>query len=147
MISITGVPGTGKTSVCKELNTMGYRCDSLDALCAECIESGEADIQCMDRITAGVTTTVESHYSHLLHCEYVVILEADEMDLKRRMEDRGYPDSKIEENLDVQRSGTIYYEALERIPAGRIFRINTSGLTTGEIAIRIIEIFGMAMKK
>ncbi|WP_162509171.1 adenylate kinase [Thermogymnomonas acidicola] len=85
---------------------------------------------------------VESHYSHLLPCSAVFILEVSEDTLRRRMEERGgYSEGgKIEENLETQRADIYFQEALERLPATRIFRINAEGKDPDAVAGTILSI-------
>ena len=129
MIALTGIPCTGKTTLCEDLAKEGFECVSADVAFSDCISSGEADSDCMRSRDVPMDSIVESHYSHLLDCRAAIILENDEDTLKERMMARGYPDAKIAENLEVQRSETIRFEALETVPSGRIFTVNASGLS------------------
>ncbi len=124
LICITGIPGTGKTSLCRMLNLNGIKCTGLNRIAERSglIFNGVVDV---DRLaTVHIESDiVESHYSHFMNCSHVIILVEDEDVLRRRMELRGYSKEKIDENLDAQRAHTIYYEALDRLPAGHIFII------------------------
>ncbi|MCY0851649.1 MAG: adenylate kinase family protein [Thermoplasma acidophilum] len=144
LICISGIPGTGKSTICGLLKDLGYNCVEGNVLASKygCISGDEVDIDCLsDRIRSdGFTGIVAAHYAHLLPCNIVIILEADESALRQRMVDRGYSSGKIEENLDAQRSDTIYAESLELLPANRIFRIDNADLnrTLSEI-LKIID--------
>lgn len=124
LICITGIPGTGKTSLCRMLNLHGIKCTGLNGIAESSglISDGVVDVDSLASVHIE-STVVESHYSHFMKCSHVIILVDDEDVLRRRMELRGYSREKINENLDAQRAQTIYYEALDRIPAGRIFII------------------------
>ena len=132
IICISGIPGTGKTTVCRKMNDLGHPCVEGNELATRygCISGDQVDIDClsdhllMDRFHG----IIAAHYAHLLPCDVVIILEADESKLRERMKARGYPDEKIEENLDAQRSDVIYSESLDLIPSTRIFRINNEDL-------------------
>lgn len=129
MICISGVPGTGKSTVGALLSEMGLMvCDAASvAEEAGCISGEEVDIQCLQqRGNFTGCDVLQSHFSHLVLCDKVVILETDPDMLSRRLEERGYSDQKVRENIDAQLSGTIYYESLDRLPAGRISRIDTT---------------------
>ncbi len=127
MICITGIPATGKTTVCDFLRKRGIECVEANALAeiSGCLNDGEVDIECLRNYlkSTGFDGIISSHYSHLLGCERVIILYADEKNLRERMERRGYPVEKIDENIDAQDSDVIYYEALDLMPENRIIRI------------------------
>lgn len=128
MISITGIPGAGKTTVCRELNARGIKClGALDVPGAEaCNDKGEVDTECL-RVKISHSPVhiqvVEGHFSHLLGCSSVIILERDEEVVRKELVQRGYPAIKIEENIDVQRADILYQEALALTPATRIHRV------------------------
>ncbi|MCL4328570.1 MAG: AAA family ATPase [Candidatus Thermoplasmatota archaeon] len=140
LICLSGVPGTGKTSVCRELSKMGINCVSAEELYPDCVQDGEADIDCMRKITDRETEVCESHFSHLLNCQSVIILTSSEDDLEARMRSRGYPQEKISDNIETQRSGAIYYEALQNLPSSRVTILNTSGKSILDIAREIRNI-------
>lgn len=145
MICISGVPKTGKTTICKLLNLNNIPCENLDSLATElgCLRDGEVDVE---RLAEKLPEkrVVESHYSHLLSCDFVIILSTDEMVLENRMREAGYDLGKIAENIDAQRSEIIFSEALEKVPRNRIFLIETGDRTPeetfNEIRNKIIEL-------
>ncbi len=141
-LCISGVPGTGKSTVCEFLTEMGYKCNHLNDVADEtgCIQEGEVDVDCLKERIPGEISIVESHYSHALDCRKVVILECDPGILEERLLKRGYSASKVQENIESQSSDIIYYESLELRPSGRIFRIDTTGLSPWEVARRITMI-------
>ncbi len=141
MICITGIPATGKTTVCNYLKSMGIQCSSLNDVAEErqLIQNGCVDIDSLKEIKMDCTV-VEAHYSHLLKCDYVIILKDDEDAILGRMNERKYSKEKISENLDVQRSDTIYYEALDHLPGNRIFTVNVQSKPIEDICKIIYEI-------
>ncbi len=141
MICITGIPATGKTTVCNFLKTMGIQCSSLNDMAREnkLIQNGRVDIDSLMEIRIDCPV-VEAHYSHLLKCDYVIILKDDEEAILQRMKKRKYTNEKISENLDVQRSDTIYYEALDRLPDNRIFTVNAHSKSIEDICKIVYEI-------
>ncbi|WP_175266593.1 AAA family ATPase [Acidiplasma cupricumulans] len=108
---ITGIPATGKTTLCKMLNYSGIQCASLNEVLKNTgiISDGIVDIDQLRRLELKYDV-VESHYSHMIHCKYVIIIKDDENILRKRMEQRGYGNEKINENIEAQRSDIIYYE-------------------------------------
>lgn len=141
-VCITGIPGTGKTSVCRILSNMEIDCRGLDAISdeLECTHDGEVDVDCLNERLTVDFDVAESHYSHMLPCSKVVILECDDAVLVKRLADRKYSEGKILENLETQSADIIFYEALERHPSSKIFRINTTLLSKEEVAERILAI-------
>jgi adenylate kinase len=141
MICITGIPGTGKTTICKMLNDYGIECLSLNKIALDygAIKGDAVDVDMLAEksIKADV---VESHYSHLLACRYVIILEDSEEKLRERMIRRGYPEAKIDENLDAQRCGVIYYEAADRLPVNRIFVVRENSRSIDEVFNEVLNI-------
>jgi adenylate kinase len=128
VISITGIPGSGKSSVCNILKKLGFDCKNvLDMEGAKiCLEGEEMDIDCLkERLNRDIYngTIIEGHYSHLLGCSEIFILERDEEIVREVMRTRGYSEEKINENIDALRSDIIYQESLDLLPASRIHRI------------------------
>ncbi len=127
MWCITGIPGSGKTTICGLLNERGIPCkNALDLPgSSRCIENGEVDIECLSMLVGQQDRDIvlEGHFSHLLGCDSVIILERAEEEICKEMENRKYSQEKISENIDALRSDAIYYEALEYLPSGRIHRI------------------------
>lgn len=141
-VAITGIPGTGKSTVCTVLKERGYNCIHLDsaALEKECIDGETVDVDCIRQRVDGNHDFAESHYAHYSACRSVVILHCETSVILQRLKQRGYSESKINENIDAQNSDIIYQEALDLIPSVRIHRIDTSLISPGEIADRLIEI-------
>ncbi len=127
MWCISGIPGSGKSTICKLLNSDGIKCmNALDIPGTEkCVDNGEVDIDCLKFVISSEITVdaVESHFSHLLGCSSVIILERSEEGTEEELRGRGYNEDKIRENLDALRAEIIYSEALDVMPAGRIHKI------------------------
>lgn len=127
MWCISGIPGSGKSTICRLLNSEGIKCfNALDIPRSEkCVDHGEVDTDCLRFIISGNSSVdvVESHFSHLLGCSSVIILERSEEGIEAELRMRGYNEAKISENLDALRADIIYAEALEAMPAGRIHKV------------------------
>ncbi|HKJ96601.1 MAG TPA: adenylate kinase family protein [Thermoplasmataceae archaeon] len=147
---MTGVPGTGKTTVSGILAVMGYSvCDAAEiAASSGCLKGGEVDIGCLrSKGHFSECDAVQSHFSHLLDCTIAVILETEASVLEQRMVRRGYSGDKIRENIDAQLSGTLYYEALEHLPSGRIHVIDTTDTKPDSVADQISRLIESDRKK
>lgn len=123
------------------LNEHGFRCTGLNHIARSAGVNNEdiVDIDGLSNIHIDFDI-VESHYSHLLNCNHVIILVDDNETLIKRMEERGYSIEKINENLDAQMADIIYYEALDRLPANRIHIINERSRNIGDIYNEVIHI-------
>ncbi len=148
MICISGIPGTGKTTLCKMLNENNLRCVNLNSIADEngIMNGDTVNIDALKKIDIKYDI-VESHYSHLINCDYVIILKDDEDGLINRMRGRGYSDSKINENLDAQRSDTIYYEALDHLPENHIFIINEDSRNINSVFNEVLNLILSLNKK
>lgn len=150
MICITGVPATGKTTISGILSKKGLVvCDANEkAINCGCLEDGEVDIDCLERnADFSGCDAIGSHYSHLLRCDQVFILQCDEHMLRERMRKRGYAEQKITENIDAQISGVLYFEALQRIPSTRIFKIDTTEMDPDSAAEYVMATLTKARKR
>lgn len=130
MICITGTPGTGKTTIASILNDRGYKkWDFLDIAkdCVDGIEDEEylIDEECLKNIK--VEGIVESHLSHFMNCDLVIVLRAHLKDIEGRLKQRGYNKKKIMENLEAEALGIISLEARE-IYGDNIFEIMNDDL-------------------
>ncbi|MCL5679169.1 MAG: AAA family ATPase [Candidatus Thermoplasmatota archaeon] len=144
MICITGIPGTGKSTLCLNLNRNAATCRSAndEAQRLDCVSGDVVDIGRLRAAINGVSI-IEGHYTHLLDCECAIILTASEETIRKRLLDRGYSREKVEENIGAMLSDSIYYEALDRLPAGRIFKVSTDGENEGAVLARVMEIISL----
>ncbi len=144
MICITGIPGTGKSTLCLNLNRNGVTCRPANDE-AQRLGCVSGDVVDTDRLRGAINgvNIIEGHYTHLLDCECVIILTGSEETIRKRLLDRGYSREKIEENIDVMLSGSIYYEALDRLRAGRIFTVSTDSENEGAVLARVMSIISL----
>ncbi|EQB67613.1 MAG: hypothetical protein AMDU2_EPLC00005G0449 [Thermoplasmatales archaeon E-plasma] len=142
MISITGVPGSGKTYLSSMLRERGFQVSDLNEIARVhgCLVDDTVDIQCMKSVISSPNPQIaEAHYSHLLPCNAIIILVASEDVLRERLEKRGYSGVKIEENIDAILSDSIFYESLDRLPRNRIMIVNTTNGLSAEDMEKISE--------
>lgn len=145
VIALTGVPGTGKTTVAEHLDDVltvvsaNELADRVDAI-AGYDEEREATIvdekALRERAREGLPDEeilVEGALSH--HCDpaVVLVLRCHPDHLRERLADRGWTNAKIEENVMA--------ETLDAIPqdvhAEDAWEIDTTDRTPSEIAQRI----------
>lgn len=142
-ISITGTPGTGKSSASEFLEDE-FTVYSVKAL-AERYGCGEKDGEellvdtgCLKDKLECMNCVIEGHLSHLLDPDIIILLRCNPEILKKRLEHRGYSAEKLRENLEAEVVDVILEEALE---TGRpVFEIDTTRRSAEETANAIREI-------
>ncbi len=75
-VAVSGVPGTGKTTLSLLISRSGYRIIDLnvEAGKAGCLHEDEVDIGCLrERIRTDGPVIMDGHYSHLLDPYCVII--------------------------------------------------------------------------
>ncbi len=145
-VAVTGVPGTGKTTLCRELSLSGYRVIDLNEMAEKygCTNNEEVSIDCMEKHMQNIKGyLLDAHYSHLLNVYGVIIMECSPDILMERLLSRGYNPSKIRENVDCLLSDSPWFESRDLYPETRILRIRSEEwgiLNKAEEFIRRLEI-------
>ena len=153
---ITGVPGTGKTSVAKRLSELlnlkyieindfvlekkvflGYDIDrgSLiidDELLIPILNSA---VENSNRICLSGDMLALNRYFN-----YIIILHCKIDILRKRLAKRGYKKIKIESNIETEIMNILYYDAVEFFPNIPIIEINNDINSVEETCEKIISI-------
>ena len=144
MTGITGTPGTGKTSVARELERRGHTVVRLTDTVRPYVIEEDRDRQTMvvdvDRWVEEfepVDGIVEGHLAHLLPCDRVVVLRCRPDVLRERLAPRDYPEEKIAENAEAEALDVILIETLEEHPDEHVIEVDTTDLGVAECANRI----------
>ncbi|MDY0128812.1 MAG: adenylate kinase family protein [Methanosarcina vacuolata] len=154
LIGLTGTPGTGKTSVSKfierkrhwkviHLNEMIKE----EHLYTEIDEERDAVIADMELVRQRLKEMIngreneliilESHLAHYI-ADIVIVLRLYPAELKLRLEERGYSEEKIRENIEAEALDVILVEAFEWCK--NVFEINTTGKSIDETGQHIEKI-------
>ncbi len=119
-LCITGTPGTGKTTVSGMLgmNFINLNDFARNEGCMEgydeSMKSYIVNINCLKKRLKDYDNIVfESHYSHLVGCDIIIVLRTSPKILKERLKSRNYDDEKIMENLEAEAIGLITEESME----------------------------------
>ncbi len=148
LIALTGTPGVGKTTVARVLMKRGYRVLSVNELAEKfnCVIGEEEGCKVVDveklaeevrKIVRGVTI-VEGHLSHLLKPNVAIVLRCNPIELKRRLESKGWSEEKVLENVEAELIDVILVEALEEV--GEVYEIDTTNSSPDEVANAVEEI-------
>ena len=152
IISISGTPKTGKTSVAEALaRRLGWDLVRLNSLASEKklylgydsarksrivdIKRLKAEVRRISRSRKNLI--LESHYSHDMPCDIAVILRTNPRELRMRMSRAGWTKAKTEENVEAEIMEVVKGEALES--AKRILEIDTTGREPEWVAEQIIK--------
>jgi len=158
-ILISGTPGTGKTTIAKELATrMSYNFLDMGKLAeGEHIYlevDTERNTKIIDepklakRIEEEIATNkgrivISSHYAEIVNprpVDKVIVLRTHPDRLRERLSERGWSDHKIKENLEAEILGVCSFNALRKYGKERVFEIDTTNLTPNETLEKALEI-------
>lgn len=140
MLAITGTPGVGKTSVAEILRKRGYRVLHVNDIARHygCMdEEGDDLVVDLDALTERFNEGdfdadfIEGHLSHYV-ARRCVVLRCNPLELKRRMEAKGWSEEKVMENLEAEIIDYVLVEALE--VCEEVHEVDTTGRTPEDIA-------------
>jgi len=145
--ALTGTPGTGKTSISKQLNKKILHLADLYSEASEGKTSTGEWLINLEKLNGvvnksnGSSLIIEGHLSHTLkNIEQIIVLRCDPNVLRLRLEKRAYSEVKIKENLEAEAMGIIYSEAIEIFDKTNVAQLNTTNCT-GEQAAEVLEQF------
>jgi adenylate kinase len=134
MCGITGTPGTGKSMIGTELARRGHTVVHLTDTVGPYVigedEERDARIIDVDRWSAEfipVDGFVEGHIAHLLPCDRIVVLRCRPDELRARLAQRKYRQTKIRENADAEALDVCLIETVEEFEPSQILELDTTG--------------------
>ena len=146
LISLSGVPGTGKSTVANILRLRGFIVHDINAIV---IEHGlvlgtdkkrgskDVDIPKLRRLAKGLDiggnlVFLEGHLSHLLPVHRCIVLRCHPDILRRRLKARRWPPAKVRENLEAEAMGVITQECLDA--RSDCYEIDVSNIKPDDVA-------------
>ena len=155
IISLTGTPGTGKTSISRKLKKNNINIIHLNDIIAKnkniyeidnkrntkIVEISKLNKIIRNEINIGFLTIIEGHLSHLLNTiDKVIILRCHPFELKNRLLKKRWNQNKIKENIESEILDIILCECVSNYSINDIFEIDTTGKNINDISINIFNI-------
>lgn len=121
MITITGTPGTGKTTLSILFEQEGYSVLRLNEYMegkdiGEVID-GEREVEVSEMISSleeedlDEDTVIEGHLSHKIDSDVCIVLRCSPRELNKRLEKRDYSQDKIRDNVESEKIDLVLAEA------------------------------------
>jgi len=141
--ALTGTPGTGKTTLQRRASEAGWTTVDVSELArAHGAVSGRDEYRCVDEVDVRKLRSVwrselprhaktdrvllVGHLSHFLPCDIIVVLRTSPRVLRQRLEARGYPPAKVQENVEAEAVDVVLLEALEAGAPGGVHELDTT---------------------
>ena len=134
-VALTGTPGTGKTTVSDLLTVdldvvhLNERIED-EGLYDEVDEERGSVVADLDAVRDALAdrddVVVESHLSHYLDVDRVVVLRCHPEKLEARLRERGVDEAKATENAESEALDVVLAEAVERHGRERVYEVDTT---------------------
>ncbi|WP_011977167.1 adenylate kinase family protein [Methanococcus maripaludis] len=144
IIAITGTPGVGKSTV-SNLLFEKLKSGGKDIACINITEvvsknglylekdiemdSYVVDFDKLNKYIQSVGTEdliLDGHVSHYLNPDYIIVLRANPLLIKNRLESRNYSSEKVKENVEAELLDVCLVESIEKNDESKIFEIDCS---------------------
>jgi adenylate kinase len=154
-VALTGTPGVGKTAAADRLRLRGVPNVNLgrlaqdydlvdgfdDARMAAIVDPAKIGPLLRSLHQKGTLLLLDGHWAHdVPGVEAAVVLRLRPRELQARLERRGWPPSKVRENLEAEAMDLILQEAVARLGRRRVYEIDTTGRDLESVATAIYSI-------
>jgi len=154
-IGLSGTPGTGKTSVASLLQKKGFTVLSVNDLASthgfyqgidkkrntKILDLARINIYIRRLEPSSEFLFIEGHAAHLLTAvDKVILLRCHPQVLQKRLQQKGWSQKKIQENVDAEILDIILCEATDNHLKRDLFEIDTTEKTVKEIVTIILKI-------
>jgi adenylate kinase len=138
-VALSGTPGTGKTAVAALMSERGWHAIEVGDLARSSGAVVDVDllVPAMEAHLASLDlprVLLVGHLAHLMPCHTVVVLRTSPSVLRQRLESRGWPPAKVQENVEAEAVGVVLVESVEREPPVPVYEVDTSGGSPEESA-------------
>jgi adenylate kinase len=169
MVSITGTPCVGKTTISKEFEKEGWNYldlkrmifesgtgDGMKGEMGEVLvdEQGLRDYLEEFKFPVPGNSVLDGHLSYLAPSDICIVLRLDPRVLKDRLKEREYAPRKVRENVEAEAVSVILIEAMDmekerlggvhwrKLPSrcGIVFEVDASGKSISEVFQQTIDI-------
>ncbi len=142
-VGICGTPGTGKKTIAPLVaGLMNLPAISINSL----VPKGESEVD-TDRVRTELLKTAPPRavlFGHLLphvlkrpEAGIVAVLRCEPSVLRERLSRRGYPEEKVNENVEAELIGVLLYECVRRFGVRVVREYDTTSTSPEEVARRI----------
>ena len=151
VIAITGSPGVGKTTISSMLASQGWKVNTVAELAKTFDCEGDYDelMGCVEidihklaerfLMEPNDNLIIDGHLAHFLAVDAIVILRCEPSQLRARLESRGYPQSKINANLEWELIAGTWSEIVEFDIDVPILELDSSTLSAEELIKRLLD--------
>lgn len=146
-VALTGTPGTGKTSVAAALPDRFTVVDLGSVIASAGLATDRDEVRGTDVVdldglraeTADLEEAVfESHLSHHLDVDRVVVLRCAPTELERRLRERGVRARSVRENAESEALDLILAEAVDRHGRDEVYEIDTTARSVDDVAAEVV---------
>lgn len=145
-VAVTGTPGTGKTTASEAVESELEVVHLNELIRTEGLDEGEdpergsliADIDALEaRLAERDDVLIESHLSHYLDVDRIIVLRCHPSQLEKRLTDRGESAEKAAENAEAEALDIVLSEAVERHGLDSVYEIATTDRDPQSVANEI----------
>lgn len=147
-VALTGTPGVGKTEVADrlrlraipnvDLGRFAHDYDLIEGIdpqrTSAIVDPVRVGKHLAKFVQKGALTLLDGHWSHEVPgVEAAIVLRLAPPELEQRLKRRGWPPTKIRENLEAEAVDVVLQEAVGRLGRRRVFEIDVTDLPLEEV--------------
>lgn len=146
-VTITGTPGTGKTTVTDLLETDLRKIHLTEfieqkELGEDVEEVTEVDPEILkdavrEELSEDEDAVIEGHLAHHISSDLCIVLRCSPEELEERLSGRDYSDEKVKENIEAEALDVILSQAVQN--QENVLEIDTTGKSLEEVVERVEE--------
>lgn len=147
VVVLTGTPGTGKTHISEELaKKLNYRLIDLNDVIIKKklyssydrkLKSFVVDVKKIKKLKFRENVLIDSHLSHFIKSDKVIVLRCKPNELVKRLKVRKYSKEKIRQNFESELIGLISWEARKYNKI--VFDVDTTNKTKKAVIAQILK--------